>query len=154
MSSFLLATPATPCHAIPFLRRPLTKNSSVAAGQDVKQLVGEIEVTAACHFAAGDQDGVQLRKATGRPGDVAIRIDHENQDAELPLHGFAQPRRRCVAKLDAIVTMRVKFDELACSGEADTFDHHAPRCRSVNAILLAAGYGTRIRSLSPTRPRR
>jgi glucose-1-phosphate thymidylyltransferase len=49
--------------------------------------------------------------------------------------------------------MRVKFDELACSGEADTFDHHAPRCRAVNAILLAAGYGTRIRSLFPDTPK-
>ena len=33
------------------------------------------------------------------------------------------------------------------------FDHHAPRCRAVNAILLAAGYGTRIRSLFPDTPK-
>ena len=55
--------------------------------------------------------------------------------------------------LYAMATIRVKFDELTCSGEADTFDHHAPRCRAVNAILLAAGYGTRIRSLFPDTPK-
>ena len=40
-------------------------------GQDVEQLVGEIEVTAAGEFTPGDQDGVQLRKTTGRPGQMS-----------------------------------------------------------------------------------
>ena len=39
------------------------------------------------------------------------------------------------------------------SGEADTFEHHVPRCRALNAILLTAGYGTRIRSLFPDTPK-
>lgn len=67
--------------------------------QDVEQLMGEIEVTAARDLTPRDQDCVHLRKATCRPGDVAIRIDHENQDAEFSLHGFPQSHRRHVAQL-------------------------------------------------------
>ena len=64
----------------------------------MEQLVGQIEVTAAGDFTPRDQDGVQLRKTTCRPGDVVLRVDHEDQDAELPLHGLAQPCRRHVAE--------------------------------------------------------
>ena len=45
--------------------------------QDVEELMGEIEMTATGDLTPRDQDRVHLWKATGRPGDVAIRIDHE-----------------------------------------------------------------------------
>ncbi len=49
--------------------------------------------------------------------------------------------------------MRVRFDELTCSAQADTSSTNVPRCRALNAVLLAAGYGTRIRSLFPDTPK-
>ena len=39
------------------------------------------------------------------------------------------------------------------SAGAGTFARHAPPCRALNAVLLAAGYGTRIRPLFPNTPK-
>ena len=39
------------------------------------------------------------------------------------------------------------------SAGAGTFARHAPPCRALNAVLLAAGYGTRIRALFPDTPK-
>ena len=67
-------------------------------GKDVKQLVCEIEMTAAGHFTPCDQDCIQFRKTAGRPRDAGLRVHHEHQDCEFPLHHFAQTRRRDIAQ--------------------------------------------------------
>ena len=67
-------------------------------GEDVKQLVCEIEMTAAGHFTPCDQDCIQFRKTAGRPRDAGLRVHHEHQDCEFPFHHFAQTRRRDIAQ--------------------------------------------------------
>ena len=60
--------------------------------------MSEIEVTAPRDFVARDQDGIQFRKTAGRTRDASLRFDHENKDAEFPLHDLAQAVCRDIAK--------------------------------------------------------
>ena len=69
-------------------------------GQDVKQLVRQIEMTPTLHLVACDQHRVELRQTACRAGDPPIRVDHENQDAQLPFHDFRKARRRRIAETE------------------------------------------------------
>ena len=60
--------------------------------------MGQIEVPTTRGFPPSDQDGVHIGKTAGGPRNAAIRVDHQNQYAEVPLHDFAQAERRDIAK--------------------------------------------------------
>ena len=69
-------------------------------GEDVEQLVGEIEMPAAGDFAARDQHRVQLGQAAGRSRDAVACVDHEHHDAEIPLYYLGEARRRFVPETE------------------------------------------------------
>ena len=66
----------------------------------MKQLVRQIEMAPTFHLVAGDQHRVQLRQAACRAGDPPVRVDHENEDAELAFHDVRKARRRHVAEAE------------------------------------------------------
>ena len=69
-------------------------------GQEMKQLVRQIEMAPTFHLVAGDQHRVQLRQAACRAGDSAVRVDHQNEDAKLAFHDVRKARRRDVAEAE------------------------------------------------------
>lgn len=68
--------------------------------QEVKQLVRQIELAPTLHLVAGDEHRVQLRQSACRAGDPPVRVDHQNEDAELAFHDIRKARRRDVAEAE------------------------------------------------------
>jgi Domain of unknown function (DUF6362) len=69
-------------------------------GEDVEQLVRQIEVAPARHLVAIDQHYVQLRQTAGGTRDSLEGIDHEHENAELALHHLGQTPGRHVAQIE------------------------------------------------------
>ncbi len=51
-------------------------------GEDVEELVRQIEMAAARDLMAIDQHDIEFRQAAGRAGNALERIDHEHQYAQ------------------------------------------------------------------------
>ena len=62
--------------------------------QDVEQFVREVEMPATGKLAARNQHRVEVGQAAGCAGNARLRIDHEHQNVQLPLHDPGQARRR------------------------------------------------------------
>ena len=69
-------------------------------GEDMKQLVSQVEVTPAVDFATCDQDRVQFRQTAGRARNTVRCIDHEDQNAEFSFHDVGQAHRRYRAQFE------------------------------------------------------
>ena len=69
-------------------------------GEDVEELVTEVEMTPSRDLLAIDQDYIQFRQPAGRARNAVEGIHHQHQDAELPLHDFNETRGRHFAELE------------------------------------------------------
>src|SRR5258706_7347744 len=68
-------------------------------GEDVKELMPEIEMTPARDLATIDQHHIQFREAAGSARNALEGIHHQHQYAELLLHDLDEAGSRHVAEL-------------------------------------------------------
>ena len=66
----------------------------------MKQLVRQIEMTPPRDLVAGNQHRVQFRQTACRAGDPPVRVNHENEDSQLPFHDIRKAHRRHLAKTE------------------------------------------------------